>query len=262
MFEEERAALIDQLNELQRSNNKTSREYDKALRLVKERLLAVHDYFFGQAHRKEACSNKQPKHFSDCERLLDSIHTHVDSLVENFDQSKERLTAATEELLSELDSRMNDSLKLLSTKVRLAESRVEKLSALTRSMLTTVGAKNAKLRHTIDYLLEEKSRRLEEDKRIEAEAASLAKTQATLLSIETVMRGVVQACEGASAVYSKVLQQAATTDADARKIEDGRMALARYMHESAMGRLAEVRLLAGRVLGAGDSPRTSAESSG
>ena len=265
MFEEERAALIDQLNELQRSNNKTSREYDKALRQVKDRVVAVHHYFFGQTPCIEACSLTHSKNPTDCERLLEATHAHLDSLVELTDRSKEKLAAGTEELLSELDSRVNDSMRLLSTKLRLADSKVEKLSSLTLSTLSTLAAKNAKLRHSVDCLVEEKALRLEAQKRLEAEATRQAQSQARLLSIEAVMRGVVQACEGVSAVYSKLLQQAAgpaaAGDPDARKIEDGRAALARYMHVSAMERLGEVRSLASELLVRSGSPRASASGS-
>ena len=250
MFEQERIALIDQLNELQRANNKTSREYDKSLRQVKERVVAVHDYFFGKTAKKEACPSKQSKNPTDCERLADSIHAHLDSLVENIDQSKEKLTEATEDLLQELDSRLNDSMKLLSSKLRLTEARLEKLSQLAVSTISSVAAKNARLKQSLEHLQEEKARRLEEEKRLRVESERLAKTQATLLSVDSVMRSVASTCEGVSAVYAKLLQQScpASSDADSRKIEEGRSSLARYMHDSAMDRLAEVRSLASSLV--------------
>lgn len=265
-FEEERTALIDQLNELQRTNNKMSREHDKSLRQLKDRMVAVHAYFFGQSPQTETGTSKQGKSSTECERQVELMHSCLDSLVEKIDESKERLTEATEDLLSEMDSRVNDSMKLLSTKVRLIESRVERLATLTRSALSAVSAKNSKLKQTVDLLVEERSRRAEEEKRVEAESVQLAQRQATLLSIDAVMRGVVKACDGISAVFSKMLQQApgpATTaaDPDSKKIEEGRAALARYMHETAMGRLAEVRALAGRLAGAQESPRGSVDSS-
>jgi hypothetical protein len=264
MFEQERMALIDQLNELQRASNKSAREYEKALRQVKERAVSVHEYFFGKTLEKETSSGKQSKTSTDCERQVDSIHSCFDSLVEKIDESKEKLLEATQQLLFEMDSQINDSMKLLSTKVRLAESRIEKLAQLARSALSAVQAKNAKLKQTVDHLVEERARRVEEEKKLRVEAEQFAKTHEMLLSIDTVMRGVSKSCEAISGVYSKILQQsssACAADADARKIEEGRTGLARYMHDSAMDRLAEVQALASRLAGSLESPRTSVDSS-